>query len=114
MIWRMATPSAEDWQKQDGTAYKWSDYACKVSSIILARHESAQSVVYINDPYDAPYSTKDEERDLQIQGNKHVPNIYMKFDDQFLSAREFKTLSCSTSNKTRLQKLLCSYLIDIS
>lgn len=38
MIWRMATPSAEDRQTQDGTPYKWSDYAHEVSSIILARH----------------------------------------------------------------------------
>jgi hypothetical protein len=34
MIWRMATPSAEDRKKQDGTPYKWSDYVHKVSSII--------------------------------------------------------------------------------
>jgi len=26
MIWRMATPSPEDCQTQDGTSYKWSDY----------------------------------------------------------------------------------------
>ncbi len=114
MIWRMATPSAEDRQKQDGTAYKWSDYACKVSSIMLARHESAQSIICVNDPYDATHSTKDDERDLRIQGNKHVPNIYIKLDDQFPSAREFKTFLCSTSNKTRLQKLLCSHLTELA
>ena len=38
----------------------------------------------------------------------------MKLDDQFPSAREFKTLLCSTSNKTWLQKLLCSYLTDLA
>ena len=32
MIWRMATPTAEDWQTQDGNPYKWSDYVQKVSS----------------------------------------------------------------------------------
>ena len=38
----------------------------------------------------------------------------MKLDDQFPSTREFKTLLCSTSNKTRLQKLLSSYLTDLA
>ena len=64
--------------------------------------------------YDASYLTTDEERDLWIQGNKHVPNIYMKLDDHFSSAREFKTLLCSTSNKTQLQKLLCSPLTHLA
>ena len=36
MIWRMATPSAEDRQTQDGTPYKWSDYVHKLASIILS------------------------------------------------------------------------------
>ena len=67
MIWRMATPSLEDRQKQDGTPYKWSDYVHKVSSIILARHSNAHSIICVNDPYDAPYSTKDDERDLRVQ-----------------------------------------------
>ena len=35
MIWRMATPSAEDWHTQDGTLYKWSDCVHKLASIIL-------------------------------------------------------------------------------
>ena len=77
-------------------------------------HESAESIFCINDPYDAPHSAKDNEQDLQIQGNKHVPNIYMKLDDKFPSAGEFKTLLCSTGNKTRLQKLLFSYLTDLA
>ena len=38
MIWRMATPSAEDRHTQDGTPYKWSDYVHKLTSIILSRH----------------------------------------------------------------------------
>ena len=57
MIWRMATPSAEDRQTQDGTPYKWSDYVHKVSSIILARHGDADRIICVNDPYDAAYST---------------------------------------------------------
>ena len=63
MIWRMATLTAEDRQTQDGTTYKWSDYAQKVSSIIFARHNDATRIICVND-YDTAYSTKDDERDL--------------------------------------------------
>ncbi|KAJ8375166.1 hypothetical protein SKAU_G00057460 [Synaphobranchus kaupii] len=114
MIWRMATPSAEDRQTQDGTPYKWLDYVHKVSSIILARHGDADRIICVNDPYDAAYSTKDNERDLRVQGKAHVPNTYMKLGDPFPSAREFKTLVCSVSNKGRLQKLIRSYLTDLA
>ena len=35
----------------------------------------------MNDPYDAAYSTKDDERDLRVQGKAHVPNTYMNLAD---------------------------------
>lgn len=114
MIWRMATPSAEDRQTQDGTPYKWSDYIHKVSSIILARHSDAFKIICVNDPYDAELSTKDDERDLRVQGKTYVPNTYMKLEDPFPSAKAFKTLLCSISNKGRLQKLICHYLTDLA
>ena len=38
----------------------------------------------------------------------------MKFNDTFPSARPFKTLLCSTSNKGRLQKLICRHLTDLA
>ena len=114
MIWRMATPSAEDRQTEDGTPYKWSDYVHKLSSIILARHRGAERIFCVNDPYDAAYSTKDDERDLRVQGKTHVPNTYMKLDDPFPSAKAFNTLLCSISNKGRLQKLIYSYLTDFA
>ena len=44
----------------------------------------------------------------------HVPNVYMKLNDPFPSARAFKTLLCSTSNKERLQKLICRHLTDVA
>ncbi|KAK1902008.1 U3 small nucleolar RNA-associated protein 10 [Dissostichus eleginoides] len=114
MIWRMATPSAEDRRTQDGNPYKWSDYVHKLSSIILARHHNAHRIICVNDPYDTAYSTKDDERDLRVQGNTHVPNTYMKLGDAFPTARMFKTLLCSSSNKGRLQKMICSYLTDLA
>ena len=58
MIWRMATPTAEDRQAQDGTPYKWSDYVQKVSSIIFARHGDADRIICVIDLYDATYSTE--------------------------------------------------------
>ena len=61
MIWRMATPSAEDQQTQHGTPYKWSDYIHKVSSIILAHHSNARCIICVNDPYNRACSTKDDE-----------------------------------------------------
>ncbi|KAI4816806.1 hypothetical protein KUCAC02_009112 [Chaenocephalus aceratus] len=114
MIWRMATPSAEDRRTQDGNPYKWSDYVHKLSSIILARHHNAHRIICVNDPYDTAYSTKDDERDLRVQGNTHVPNTYMKLGDAFPTARMFKTLLCSSSNKGQLQKMICSYLTDLA
>ena len=101
MVWRMATPSAEDRQKQDATPYKWSDYAHKVSSIILARHANAHRIFCVNDPYDTTYSIKDDERALRVQGRVHVPNVFMKLNDPFPSAKELKTFLCSASNKGR-------------
>ena len=72
MIWSMATPTAEDGQTEDGTLYKWLDYVHKVSSIILARHGDADRIICMNDRYDAVYSTKDDERDLRVQGKAHM------------------------------------------
>ena len=108
IIWRMATPTADDRQTQDGTPYKWLDYVHKVSSVILARHGDADRITCVNDPHDAAYSTKDDERDLQ--GKVHVPNTYMKLADPFQCARAFKTLLCSVSNKGQLHKLVAATL----
>ena len=77
MIWRMATPSAEDRQTQDGTPYKWSEYVHKLASIILSRHGEAKPIICVNDPNDTAYSTKDDERDLSVQGKAHVPYTYL-------------------------------------
>jgi hypothetical protein len=81
MIWRMATPSAENRQPQDDIPNKWSNYVQTLSSIILSRHVAAECIICVNDPYDAAYSTIDDERDLRVQGKAHVPNTYMKLDD---------------------------------
>ena len=114
MIWRLATPSAEDRQTQDGMPYKWSNYAHKVASIILARHSDADRIVCVNDQYDFVHSTKEDERNLRTHGHSHVPNIYMKLGDPFPSDRTFKMLLCSNSNEQMLQKLMSDYLTEVS
>ena len=68
----------------------------------------------MNDPYDAPYSTKDNERDLRVQGKAHIPHAYMKLGDLFPSAQVFKTLLSGGSNKGQLQKMMCNYLTDLA
>ena len=52
MIWRLASPTAEDREKGDGSPYTWGDYTSKIASIILARHVNATIIICINDPYD--------------------------------------------------------------
>jgi len=60
MIWRIATPSLENHQTQDGTSYKWLDYFHEVTSICFARHNNAQCIISVNDPC-TEISTKDDE-----------------------------------------------------
>ena len=86
---------------QDGTPYKWLDYVHKVSSIILARHGDADRIICVNDPYDAAYSTKDDERDLRMQGMAHVPNIFINLADP--SPVPERSKRCRVSNKRKLQ-----------
>jgi len=71
IIWRMATPSPEDCQTQDGTSVL--DYFHKVTSIIFVHHNNAQCIICVNDPY-TEIPTKDDEQDLRVQGKVHVPN----------------------------------------
>ena len=77
MIWRVASPTAEDREKGDGTRYTWGDYAQKVCSIILARHVNATKFICVNDPYDHAESIKDNEHDLRVQGQGHIPNVFI-------------------------------------
>ena len=110
MIWSFAAPTAEDRQTEDGTPYSWSDYVHKVSSIILARHGDADRIICVDD--DPAYSTKDDERDLRVQGKAHVPNTYMNLADT--STVPERSKRCRISNKGQLQTLICNYLTDLA
>ena len=47
-------------------------------SILLARHVSATTIICINDPYDHAEFIKDDKRQLRIQQQGPIPNVYMK------------------------------------
>ena len=114
MIWRFASPTAEDREKGDGTRYTWGDYSQKVVSIILARHVNATKIICVNDPYDHAQSIKDKEHDLHVQGEGHIPNVFMKSSHLFPSPHEFKTLLCCPGNKKHLQNLIKGRLSQIA
>ena len=77
LIWRLATPSTEDREKQDGTVYTWGDYRTKVVTLVTARHQKATRIIPVNDSYKAAYSIKDSERLLR-KASKPVRNEFMK------------------------------------
>ena len=43
-VWRLATPTSEDREKNDGTNFSWGDYAKKMLSMIVQRHPVATTV----------------------------------------------------------------------
>ena len=62
LLWRVATPTAEDRDKGDGTFFTWKDYADKVFNIITCRHKGASTIIAVNDYYgNDVINTKDGE-----------------------------------------------------
>ena len=59
-LWRLATASAEDREKPDGSIFTWGDYADKLFSIALARHPQSHQIVFVND---LEFTTKDSEHE---------------------------------------------------
>ena len=104
----------EDRDKGDGSPYTWGDYVNKMASMFLARHTDANSIICVNDPYGQTESIKDDERELRIQGHGHILNVFMKAGDAFPSAREFKTIMCSSGNKKRLKTMIKAQLTGIA
>ena len=82
--------------------------------MILARHKDANSIICVNDPYGQTESIKDDERELRIQGHGHILNVFMKAGDAFPSAREFKTIMCSSGNTKRLKTMIKAHITDIA
>ena len=114
MMWRFATPTAEERDKGDSSPYTWDDYTHKIVSMVLARHADATTIICVNDPYNKTESIKDDELGLRIQGKDHISNVFMKSGDEFPSANDFKTILCSDGNKARLQLLVKAHLSRIA
>ena len=106
MIWRMATPTVEDREKADGTVYTWGDYVSKIINLITSRHPDAIKLILVNDPYDLPFSLKDDEHDRRSHGKSITPRVFPKLIDRFPSASEFKIILCGPENKCKLQQLV--------
>jgi len=113
MIWHLATSTAEERAKGDGSSYTWGDYTNKIVSSILARHVNATTIICINDPYVYAESIKDDESDLHIQGQGPIPDVCMKLADLFDTSCKFKTIFCSVGNKKRLQALIKTQLSEL-
>lgn len=108
-IWRLATPTAEDREKPDGTVFTWGDYANKIFSVVLSRHPHANKIVFVNDPYDLDFTIKDSERERRMINPSYTEgsrNIYMKTSDKLPASKDFHNLFCNSGNKHRLQQFL--------
>ena len=62
LIWRLATPTSEDKEKEDNTTYKWEDYELKLFEIVISSHKNAKRIICVNDTYKSAHSIKDSER----------------------------------------------------
>ena len=113
MIWRMSTPTREDREKLDASVYTWGDFIRKIINVAISRHLQATKIIMVNDPYNLPYSIKDDERERRKQGCSTIPRVFPKLKDRFLSYTEFNTFLKSDKNKTRLQNLIKNELFGV-
>ena len=81
-------------------------------SVILAQHVSVTTIICINDPHGYAEYTRDDERELRIQGQGSIPNVYTKPADLFPMAYKFKTILCTAGNKKRLQALIKTHQLS--
>jgi len=66
-------------------------------------------MVFVNDPYDLEFTTKDSEHDRRqsSQPYRHgTKNVYMKSKDRFPAAKDFSNMFSNTTNMQRLQTFL--------
>ena len=72
----------------------------------MARHVNADAITCVNDPYDLEMNTKDNDRDMRIQDQKLIPNVFMKSNDKLPSSRDFRTMLCNAGHKKRVQNFI--------
>ena len=108
-IWRLATPSPEDREKDVETHFTWLNYANKLFSLVMAQHPKASEIIFVNDPYDLEISIKDSEHERRTGGASYTGgarNIFIKRNNKLPSPNEFKTMFKNSGNKIRLQQFL--------
>ena len=90
LIWRLATPSIADKDKNDGTCYSWKDYADKVFNLILSRHPNATTIIGVNDYYGSDVlNTKEGEHKncCKAFAGGYAKNIFPSKDQKFPSKK---------------------------
>ena len=116
LIWRLATPSIADRDKNDGTCYIWKDYADKVFNLILSRHPNATTIIAVNDYYGSDVlNTKEGEHKNRCKAfaGGYAKNIFPSKDQKFPSKREFADFFHNPSNKIRLQTFLKGHFTSL-
>ena len=105
LIWRLATPTSEDKEKQDNATYTWGNYVGKLVEVVISRHKKAKRIICVNDTYKSAHSIKDSGRFIG-KSNKPVKNEFMKSCKPFPSIHEFNNLLSKPENKVCLQDFL--------
>lgn len=104
-LWHIATPTAEDREKSDGSYFSWSDYAKKIFRIADSRHDKAVKIIFVNDPY-FESGMKDCEHTRRADGNGNAKNVFIKSTDKCPTGRSFQEFFHNNKNKKRLQQFL--------
>ena len=108
-LWCLVTPTDEDREKPNGSIYTWGDYAEKIFATILSRHPKANQIVFVNEPYELEFMTKNSEHDRRQSSQAYSHNtkkLYMKSKAKFSPTRDFGNMFSNKTNKHRLQRFL--------
>ena len=75
---------------------------------MLARHQTASKIIFVNDSYDLDVSIKDSEHEWRA-GLSYVGgsrNVYIKTDDVLPNSKQLNDFFKNPGNKMRLQHFL--------
>ena len=68
--------------------------AKKVADTIVARHPNANTIICVDDVYNHPHSTKEDERLRREKSIGQIPNKFFKPEDVFPSRKQFNKIEC--------------------
>ena len=83
MIWRTYTSTREDQEKADAMVYTWRDFVTKIINLVISRHQLTTKIIMVKIHSNLTYSTNDDKRDRQKQGNSAIPSVFLKLKDKF-------------------------------